>query len=777
MKSLRLIVLFFIAVLNVNATSLRDSIEDTLNNNPSIIASHINRDAYLKYVEQEEGDYLPTLDLDAYVEKSKTYNDPDREPPAKGWSEKDGWNVALKFAYVLYDGGLTPAQVGEYQHKYNANKFRSIYDVESTILETITTYIDLVEAQELLALAQDNIQIHEKYLDVAKEKEEISGEVLETHQVNSKYHSVLDRYLEQEKEQYTAENLYKKLVGKDLSGDICRPIIQEEYIPKNVKEAVEIGLRRSFKINEQIEKIKEQREKIAGAKAAFLPTIKFELQGQWDDDLELDENGRQDIYRGRIYLNWNLYNGGKTVAATEKEKLFLKEEQKKLDEITAEVVEEINVSYYTYFNTKKRVDNLGKYVDDNYNILIVYKKQLADGTRTFIDILNAESELYRSDIDKINQEKEQLVAYYDLLNKMSMLSDVILMQNKQVCKKYVFVPRKREFSDPNSDTSISDDLKELFIDSGSEDVGTIMPKASKADKELLESIYNEPDDTAVLDIEESQETFDNTIDTADAVETTSEYNVEDRLDRLYGDDPYNTALNSELSETASGEAPKVIERKPDKEESVQTKITPKKKAPVAKRVISKKEQTASKEQYTINIATLDSNKELRDFINEYDLQEGAYHYRFGKKREKIKLIYGKYDSVVEAKNAIKSLKRGIRDYVYVDNLGKHLDLELKYNGDYNVQNALQGIYTINIATVYSEDELKRYIKEYNLNKKKYSYRFGKDGSKIKLLYGGYDTLKEAKQAVAKLPRGIKNYVYVDSIQKHVELENRYKEFN
>jgi adhesin transport system outer membrane protein len=69
-------------------TSLRDTIEETLNNNPSIVAEHINRDAYLKYVDQEKGDYLPTIDLDAFVEKSKTYNNPDTPPPAQGWSKK-----------------------------------------------------------------------------------------------------------------------------------------------------------------------------------------------------------------------------------------------------------------------------------------------------------------------------------------------------------------------------------------------------------------------------------------------------------------------------------------------------------------------------------------------------------------------------------------------------------------------------------------------------------------------------------------------------------------
>ncbi len=794
MQTKKLFILLFMGIVSLNATSLRNSIEDTLNNNPSIIAAHINRDAYLKYVEQEEGDYLPTLDLDAYVEKSKTYNDPDTTPPAEGWSDKDGWNVALKFQYVLYDGGLTPAQVGEYQHRYNANKFRSIYDVENTIYETVSTYIDLVASQELLALATDNMAVHEKYLDIAKEKEEITGEVLETHQVNSKYHSVIGRYLEQEQEQYTSKSLYKQLVGKDLSGDICRPILDETFIPKTVKEAVELGLRRSFKINEQIEIIKQQREKIAQEKAGYRPTITFELQGQWDDDLELAENGRQDIYRGRINLNWNLFDGGKTMIATAKEELFLKEEQKKLDAITAEVVEEINSAYYTYFNMKKRVENSKKVIDDNYNILMVYKRQLADGTRTFIDILNAESELYRSDIDSLQQQFKLLNAYYDLLNKLSMLSDVILMQEKQICPKYVFTPRNREVTNPNEDIQINDSVKDLFTDDSSSDMNLnddvainndmatddllgsdlsnndvapidqqlpkedemVMTHNQRSTKSALDDLYSEPDNAASINLNPTPEVEPKKV--TDTIETTGIIDIEDRLNKLYAEGT-TPEIARKVQQRVAEERKELLAKKAQNEEMALNE----------KRVLSK--------QYTINIATLRTVDELKEFIKEYKLEDEAYYYRFGADRKKIKLIYGEFDTVGEARKAIEKFGAGIKNYVYVDNLQKHLDLEKKYNGGYNLAKSIPGKYTINIATVYSESELQKYIKEYHLSNADYSYRFGNNGDKIKLIYGSYNTLAEAKRAMAELPRGIRNYVYVDSVQKHIELEKKYQEYN
>jgi len=96
---------------------------------------------------------------------------------------------------------------------------------------------------------------------------------------------------------------------------------------------------------------------------------------------------------------------------TQKETIFLKEEQKKLDDVTNEVIDEIKAAYGTFYNSQKRIENLRLYEEDNFNIVKIYKKQLADGTRTFIDILNAEAELYRSSIDKIQKEFD----YYTIL--------------------------------------------------------------------------------------------------------------------------------------------------------------------------------------------------------------------------------------------------------------------------------------------------------------------------------------------------------------------------
>ncbi len=45
------------------------------------------------------------------------------------------------------------------------------------------------------------------------------------------------------------------------------------------------------------------------------------MQSVWDDDLEYEENGSQDIHRARLLLDWNILKGEKLIMQL-KEKNF-----------------------------------------------------------------------------------------------------------------------------------------------------------------------------------------------------------------------------------------------------------------------------------------------------------------------------------------------------------------------------------------------------------------------------------------------------------------------
>lgn len=427
---------------NLNATSLRDTVEQAINTNPDIIAEHFNQKAFHTNIDEQQGDYYPTLDFSTYVEKSHTYND--KDTTGKDDAGKDGWNAALKFEQVIYDGGQTPNEVELYKHRYNSIKYTSNETVENLILDVVNVYTNIVSYQELIALDNLKIKIHNDYLKLAKEKEELSGEALDRILVSSKIKSIMDNYLEQEVNQQKAFSQYKKLSGNKLNGNVCRPIINNKLIPTNLEEAIEIALRKNNKIHAQKETIREQVSRLNIEDSKFRPSLKLQVEANLDNDLKLPENGQQDIYRVRLQSDWNLYNGGKDTLTAQRERITILEQKKILDSIKDEVIDEIKGSYNTFFKIKKRILNLKEFIIDNQNIVKIYTSQLQDGSRTFIDVLNAEAELFRTKVLLIELEFNLYNEYYNILKSLNVLSDSILSERKQVCNKYVFVEPKRE---------------------------------------------------------------------------------------------------------------------------------------------------------------------------------------------------------------------------------------------------------------------------------------------------------------------------------------------
>ncbi|AXH10807.1 transporter [Malaciobacter halophilus] len=460
MKKLLVITISILLFLSSSyGFSLKQGVQKTLTSNPDVLAERKNQEAYKYYIDEKQSKYLPTLDFNAYLEKSRVKDYYDDDTPDSD-NKKDGYNAALVLRQLIYDGGLTPSEVSEMKHQDLANRYRSLNAIENIVLETAKAYTTLVKYDELILLSQGMIKTNEDNLTIAKEKEQISGEVLETYQVSSKLHFATDKFYEEKSNRQDQVNALKKYVGLEVKDKVCRPIVDESILPKSLEEVIKKAILSNYQIKEQIEKIKVQREKIAQNNASFLPTISFELRTSIDDDLELDENGREDETYARLNFDWNLYNGGVNRVKDKQERVFLQEQKKSLDVITDKIVEEVKNQYLKFQNNKKRVETLKKYIDANANIVEVYKNEFEAGTRTFVDILNAQTELYQSIQSLIQREYALYDNYYELLYNLSILGDTILKSKDQDCTKVK--AKVYEISPDRKKEEFSDELKELL---------------------------------------------------------------------------------------------------------------------------------------------------------------------------------------------------------------------------------------------------------------------------------------------------------------------------
>ena len=435
-KLLRFACISILASASLQAVSLKESVDRVLATNPEVLAEKNNQEAFRKYIDERRGNYYPRIDIDGRLETSnsdKNYDTPNENDYSDGSDQEDGYNFGIALNQMLYDGDLTPSQVREAKFNNLANKYRTDMNIDNVVLETVTAYTGLVQYNEMLELTKDMISTNEENLQIAKEKESISGEILETFQVDSKLNFVKEKYLEEKDLKTSRTSTFKRYVGIEPTGNECRPKMDFSKIPNNLQQLIETAVLKNYEIQQQIETTKAQREKIAQADAAFLPTLSLELKALTDSDLSLDEDGVENQVYGRLNLAWNIYNGGGDYAVSKQEELFLAEQKQRLDAITNKVVEAMKVNYQRFLKNKERIDVLKKYVVANENIVEVYKSEFEAGTRTFVDILDAQTVLYEAKKSLLNREYELYSNYYTILNSLSMLTPTVLDPNNNVC--------------------------------------------------------------------------------------------------------------------------------------------------------------------------------------------------------------------------------------------------------------------------------------------------------------------------------------------------------
>lgn len=419
-----------ISVSLVQATSLQDAVNSTLKNNPELHSIIENNRAYRTYVDEAERGFYPRLDLEIYGESKRGHINEDGQP--KITATQDGYNAKIQLEQLLYDGGLTPAKLDEAKFTDVVNQYNNKEKIENVLLSTVESYLDLIKYDRRLKLTEANIKTHEGYLETAKSNEEVSGDALDTFEVMSKLHLAKKNYIEETDNNQLAKNSFKRLTGADVQGNVCMPNVDRTTLPTQLEGLVNVSLKQNNRILAQIAKISEQRAIINQEEAKFLPTIYAQLSAMRDKDL-MDDYTRRDVYSARLVLDYNLYNGGKDQISKQREQIFLIESQKILDSKSDLVVDEITSAYFSYLNTQNKIDELKGYVSSNEDILRIYKDQFEGGTRTFVDVLDVETDLYNARIQLIDEEVKLADLYFTMVSLTSKLQETILTQSNQIC--------------------------------------------------------------------------------------------------------------------------------------------------------------------------------------------------------------------------------------------------------------------------------------------------------------------------------------------------------
>lgn len=438
--------MFFAAELwadqNGKVITLNEAIEIALNNNVSLKAAKADLQASSHSVKKAKLDLLPKADLQfsyarldaASVRRGNVFVDVGRslieqfgagDPnDVRPGAYSNSYSTAFQVVQPIYNGGANWAAVGLAKAQASGTEYSLEDTRQQVILDVRTRYLRILQAQELVTLADKSLESSRQHLSTAQKMLEVGlrsrTDVLrwEVQAANSE-----GRLVEAENYLKVATAALKQAMGVPYEETFSVSPLSFDPIPLTEKQSKQIEKTKNHHpglkaINASVD---AQRAGVRLAWSAFQPKVNFVYQLGWErnNTFALDSFS---FWSAGVSLNLPIFHSFSNLAKLQENKARLKsfEENEKETEqlLTLDLIRarlDLQTALKKFHIAEKTVEQTAenlRVLDNSYKV----------GLAANIDVLDAQVIHTKSEADLINARYDYWIANSHLDRAMGILT-------------------------------------------------------------------------------------------------------------------------------------------------------------------------------------------------------------------------------------------------------------------------------------------------------------------------------------------------------------------
>lgn len=397
--------LLLLLPLAANAQTLRDAAQQAVQSNPEIQAQIHAFEAADSERDVAFGAFLPRLDVSAGVGRDR-YQQPIR-------SELDRSSTTVTLTQLIYDGFATSNEVDRLDFARRVRLYE-LYDItETTTLEVIRAYADVLRYRELVALAEENYVHHRAVFEQIQRKTAAGvGRRVDLEQASGRLALAESNLLVDTSNLHDVSARYQRLVGSLPRDDMAMPADLGKDIPRDLRTALKAAEHHPSLLA-AIENVRSANSSAKVRNAAFQPRFDFRLRGDRGNNLTSTTATAGDTRTNtaEIVMSWNIFNGFSDRARVRQyaEQINVARDQR--DKTCRDLRQTLAIAYN---DTQKLTEQL-TYLDQHQLSIEkardAYRKQFDIGQRSLLDVLDTENELFQAKRAYVNSQYDLGVAY------------------------------------------------------------------------------------------------------------------------------------------------------------------------------------------------------------------------------------------------------------------------------------------------------------------------------------------------------------------------------
>ena len=427
-KIFLVLILTIVYVENASAETLLKALKQAFNNNAELNAEREN----LKVSEQDlkitKSEYLPS----ASITSSKSQEDTNKLTNQSGGdatiSDVDPLTTSIKIEQTLVDFGRD----ADYKKKkigIDLAREKLLKKEQEIIFKAIEAYSGLVLAIEKEDINKQNLDLKRSQIQTDKIRLERGQiKVSDFAQSESSFAGAEAQYIQAQNEVVTGRLNYENVIGTISDENSLQQSIKSIVnIPLSLENAIELSKQNNHDVKIAELELKQAEKDITIAKSDLAPTASLSLERSYTEDLSSTYDEREkDILKATV--SWPFFSGGKKLATIDKnqsikirQRLLLDSEVK--NNLTAVTSAWANLrSSESFLNSVKAQVKAAEIANEG----ITAEYQSGAGSRSTLDVIQSNTLLLNAQITLANSERNYLLAQYNLLKSVGLLTSSYL---------------------------------------------------------------------------------------------------------------------------------------------------------------------------------------------------------------------------------------------------------------------------------------------------------------------------------------------------------------
>ncbi|MBF0325792.1 TolC family outer membrane protein [Magnetospirillum moscoviense] len=398
------------------AETLEDVLAAAYATNPGLQASRAQLRSVDEGVRQARAGWFPTVNVTGNVGRGRyhsttlAHTDTIRNP--------ESYSVTL--SQPLYTGGQTLAGIDQAENNVLASRAQLHASEQSVLLGAATAFLDIIRDEALVEQATNHVRVLQRQVEAVRAR--FAGrEATQTDvgQAEARLAQAEAGLTQAEGALQDSRAIFTTVIGRPPEAptvpSAARPV------PGNLEEVRGTIERQNPNIMAAVFNVQAAKAGVVAAEGQLLPTVS--LNGTNSRGLnESTAGGYSSTQEVKLTLSVPLYDGGANYSRVRGQKETLMQRSKEAEQARREAVQNGSRAWQALRSARAKVTSFTTQIRANETALRGVIEEQRVGSRTVLDVLNAEQELFTARQSLVTARHDEMVSAFQLYASMGRMT-------------------------------------------------------------------------------------------------------------------------------------------------------------------------------------------------------------------------------------------------------------------------------------------------------------------------------------------------------------------